>query len=67
MSGSRDKQGAAYVRALYEPDEHFALLAVGRVPGFETVKQRIVTAARSSKAVTRAGCATSTHEATTCL
>ena len=45
MSGSRDKQGAAYVRAFYEPDEHFALLAVGRVPGFETVKQRIVTAA----------------------
>ena len=45
MSGSRDKQGAAYVRALYEPDEHFALLAVGRLPGFETVKQRIVTAA----------------------
>ena len=44
MSGSRDKQGAAYVRALYAPDEHFALLAVGRVPGFETVRQRIVTA-----------------------
>ena len=44
MSGSREKQGAAYVRAFYEPDEHFALLAVGRVPGFETVKQRIVTA-----------------------
>ncbi len=44
MSGSREKQGAAYVRALYEPDEHFALLAVGRVPGFEAVRQRIVTA-----------------------
>ena len=44
MSGSREKQGAAYVRAFYEPGEHFALLAVGRVPGFETVKQRIVTA-----------------------
>ena len=44
MSGSREKQGAAYVRALYAPDEHFALLAVGRVPGFEAVKQRIVTA-----------------------